>query len=196
MQFFRKFRSCTSNNQSFTFLGLVRDNVVISINILDNENDPKQFAVQPPPRTPTYLQTRWFQSKPGKPGGTFSTPNPVVAQTRGYVYLQVGNIRMLSQILFVGLQGLAGRLGGGAPPVVEGERNLGVHTPPDIRKILKSLGGVINPKIFFAFGDWEAPPPDPPLVPTNPQIIFAKASLCFQPQNDVETFVAFDNRKY
>ena len=66
MQFFRKFRSCTSNNQSFTFLGLVRDNVVISINILDNENNPKQFAVQPSPPAPQHIS---------KPGG-FS-PNPV-----------------------------------------------------------------------------------------------------------------------
>ena len=56
--------------------------------------------------------------------------------------------------------------------------------------------GLLTPKIFSPSAIGGLRPPDPPLVPTNPQIIFAKASLCFQPQNDVETFVTFDNRKY
>ena len=68
--------------------------------------------------------------------------------------------------------------------------------PLTTSKFSLSRGGLLTPKIFSPSATGGLRPPDPPLVPTNPQIIFAKASLCFQPQNDVETFVTFDNRKY
>ena len=56
-----------------------------------------------------------------------------------------------------------------------------------------TVGGVINSQNFFALGDWGAEPPDPPFVPTNPQMIFLKTPSYLQPQNNVENFVTFDN---
>ena len=38
---------------------------------------------------------------------------------------------------------------------------------------------LLTPKIFSPSATGGLRPPDPPLVPTNPQMIFAKASLCF-----------------